>query len=87
MRDLKHSLESLICVAMMLGVVLQSGEASCDTAIAAHVRVTPILCCRLTRDKDRIVDILEIIKFLCRIFWKEAFQHQVDKLQTNHKVS
>lgn len=41
---------------------------------------------RLTRDRDRITEILDIVKFLCRVFWKEAFQHQVDKLQTNHKV-
>ena len=41
----------------------------------------------LTRDKDRIVDTLDIIKFICRVFWKEVFQKQVDKLQTNHKVT
>lgn len=40
---------------------------------------------RLTRDKDRIVETLDIIKFICRVFWKEVFQKQVDKLQTNHK--
>jgi hypothetical protein len=42
---------------------------------------------RMTRDRERLVDILDVIKFLCREFWSEVFRKPVDKLQTNNRVS
>ena len=63
------------------------GAASAAAAAATIVRWPGVWTFdRLTRDKDRIVETLDIIKFICRVFWKEVFQKQVDKLQTNHKV-
>lgn len=29
---------------------------------------------------------LDIIKYICKDFWLTVFGHQIDKLQTNHKV-
>eukprot|EP00744_Colponema_vietnamica_P017970 GILI01025321.1.p1 GENE.GILI01025321.1~~GILI01025321.1.p1 ORF type:complete len:180 (-),score=11.45 GILI01025321.1:67-570(-) len=40
---------------------------------------------RLTRDRPRFADNLEIIKFICKDLWSYLFRKQVDKLQTNHR--
>ena len=40
---------------------------------------------RMTKDRARLSTTLDIIKFLCKDFWAEVFQKQVDKLQTNHR--
>ena len=37
------------------------------------------------RRTPRIVDSLDIIKFLCKDFWTSIFKRKVDKLQTNHR--
>lgn len=42
--------------------------------------------CRYSKDKPRMGDTLEIIKFLCKDFWQAAFRKQVDNLKTNHRV-
>lgn len=36
--------------------------------------------------KERLVEDLEIIKFICKDFWMVLFQKQVDNLKTNHRV-
>ncbi len=41
---------------------------------------------RYTRDKPRLGDTLEIIKFVCKDFWQALFKKQVDNLKTNHRV-
>ena len=43
--------------------------------------------CRFTKERPRFSDELEIMKFVCKEVWQELFQHQADKLQTNHAVS
>lgn len=40
---------------------------------------------RLSRDRERITEPLDIMKFVCREFWTELFRKSVDKLQTNNK--
>ena len=40
---------------------------------------------RMTKDRARLATTLDAIKFLCKDFWAEVFQKQVDKLQTNHR--
>lgn len=40
---------------------------------------------RLAKDRNRFVEELDIIKFLCKDIWNHIFRKQVDKLQTNHK--
>ena len=42
--------------------------------------------CRYSKDKPRLGDTLEIIKFLCKDFWQAVFKKQVDNLKTNHRV-
>ena len=41
--------------------------------------------CTLERT-PRLIDSLDIIKFLCKEFWTTIFKRKVDKLQTNHRV-
>lgn len=41
---------------------------------------------RYSKDKPRLGDTLEIIKFLCKDFWQAVFKKQVDNLKTNHRV-
>lgn len=40
---------------------------------------------RLARERERLVEPLDVVKFLCRDFWTEVFRKPVDKLQTNNK--
>ena len=42
---------------------------------------------RYTRERPRFTDTLEIIKFICKDFWMEVYRKQIDKLQTNNRVS
>lgn len=42
---------------------------------------------RYTKDRPRFIDTLEIIKFICKDFWFEIYGKQIDKLQTNNRVS
>ena len=42
---------------------------------------------RYTKDRPRFGDTLEIIKFICKDFWMEVYRKQIDKLQTNNRVS
>jgi hypothetical protein len=41
---------------------------------------------RYSRDKARLGDTLEVMKFLCKDFWQALFKKQVDNLKTNHRV-
>ena len=40
---------------------------------------------RYTKDRPRLGDTLEIIKFICKEFWVEVYRKQIDKLQTNNR--
>ena len=44
-------------------------------------------CSRYTRDKARLGQTLEVIKFICKDFWQAVFRKQVDNLKTNHRVT
>ncbi|KAF5825736.1 transport protein particle component, partial [Dunaliella salina] len=39
----------------------------------------------LTKDKPRLTDTLEVIKYLCKDFWTYVFGKQIDNLRTNHR--
>ncbi|KAJ3309723.1 Trafficking protein particle complex subunit 33, partial [Boothiomyces sp. JEL0838] len=39
---------------------------------------------KMTKDKPRMVDILDKVKFICKDFWMGVFQKQVDNLKANH---
>ncbi|KAG2510753.1 hypothetical protein JM16_008449 [Phytophthora kernoviae] len=40
---------------------------------------------RVTRDRPRMLEPLDVIKFVCKDFWISIFKKQIDKLQTNHR--
>ncbi|RHY90024.1 hypothetical protein DYB31_013384 [Aphanomyces astaci] len=40
---------------------------------------------RFSRDRPRLLEPLDVIKFLCKDFWIHIFKKQIDKLQTNHR--
>lgn len=43
--------------------------------------------CRYSKDRPRLGDTLEVIKFVCKEFWQAIFKKQIDNLKTNHRVS
>lgn len=53
-------------------------------AIGAHVGAGVTI--RLSRNKTRFSDTLDVIKFLCKDVWNALWDKQVDNLRTNHKV-
>ncbi|ETN40556.1 uncharacterized protein HMPREF1541_04833 [Cyphellophora europaea CBS 101466] len=40
---------------------------------------------RFSRDRPRITDQLDVIKFLCKDLWMVVFKKQIDNLKTNHR--
>ncbi|KAK9470878.1 transport protein particle component-domain-containing protein [Dipodascopsis tothii] len=40
---------------------------------------------RFSPDRPRFVDILDVIKFICKDVWNILFKKQIDNLKTNHK--
>lgn len=41
---------------------------------------------RLSKDRPRFADALDVIKFICKEFWTVLFHKQIDNLKTNHRV-
>jgi len=40
---------------------------------------------RFSRDRARMVETLDVIKFCCKDLWTIAFRKQIDNLKTNHR--
>ncbi|KAJ3396345.1 Trafficking protein particle complex subunit 33 [Lobulomyces angularis] len=40
---------------------------------------------KLTREKSRFLDNLDVVKWICKEFWIILFKKQIDNLKTNHK--
>lgn len=53
-------------------------------AIGHHVGAN--LADRLARDKPRIAEPLEVLKFVCKDVWMGVYDKQIDNLRTNHRV-
>ncbi|GAX76585.1 hypothetical protein CEUSTIGMA_g4031.t1 [Chlamydomonas eustigma] len=62
------------------------GAPAASAALEAiGMRVGKQLAERYTKDRPRLGETLEVIKFLCKDFWLLVFKKQVDNLRTNHK--
>jgi len=55
------------------------------TLEAVGFRIGRQLSERYSKDKPRLGDTLEVIKFVCKDFWQAVFKKQVDNLKTNHR--
>ncbi|KAF8532977.1 BET3 family protein [Trichophaea hybrida] len=40
---------------------------------------------RFSRDRTRMVETLDVIKFICKDLWMIVFRKQIDNLKTNHR--
>ncbi|KAI8920868.1 transport protein particle complex subunit [Powellomyces hirtus] len=40
---------------------------------------------RITKDRPRFLDNLDVVKFICKDFWIALFKKQIDNLKTNHR--
>jgi len=49
-------------------------------------RVGLALSERFSRDRPRLTDNLDVIKFVCKDIWTIVFKKQIDNLKTNHRV-
>lgn len=78
-------LDLLLMESVRLFHEKQSGPAAAAALEAVGFRVGQQLAERYTRDKPRLGDTLEIIKFVCKDFWQALFKKQVDNLKTNHR--
>lgn len=77
----------LACVLRTCGHLHLHTCMHCTAACVGVAGLLPGLACRYARDKGRLGDPLEAIKFLCKDFWQALFKKQVDNLKTNHRVS
>lgn len=41
---------------------------------------------RFSRERPRMVETLDVIKFICKDIWMIVFRKQIDNLKTNHRV-
>lgn len=65
----------------------EAAESKAAVSRLSHAQLAGcLMCCRYSRDKPRLGDTLDIIKFLCKDFWQAVFKKQVDNLKTNHRV-
>jgi hypothetical protein len=51
----------------------------------AGFKVGERIASRLTKDLPIFQNNMDITKFICRDFWKECYQKQIDNLKTNNK--
>ncbi|GBF87775.1 trafficking particle complex subunit 6B [Raphidocelis subcapitata] len=75
----------LVAEAASLFTQRQYGPAAPAALEAVGFRVGRQLAERYSRDKARLGDTLEVIKFVCKDFWQAVFRKQVDNLKTNHR--
>lgn len=63
------------------------GQGAVPQAVieAIGLRVGRALTERLSRDKPRMTENLDVIKWACKDLWGEVFRKQVDSLRTNHR--
>lgn len=77
--------ELLIIETVRMFSERESGPPPPATLEAIGFRVGRQLAERYTKDKPRLGDTLEVIKFICKEFWQATFKKQVDNLKTNHR--
>lgn len=78
-------LELLSIETVRLFCERQTGPSAAAALEAVGFRVGRQLAERYTRDRPRLGDTLEVIKFICKDFWQAVFKKQVDNLKTNHR--
>eukprot|EP00803_Ostreobium_quekettii_P006921 evm.model.scf_318.6 EVM.evm.TU.scf_318.6 scf_318:28602-32904(+) len=79
------SLELLLIETVRRYSVEKLGPPAASTLEAIGFRVGRQLAERYTRDRPRLGDSLEVIKFICKEFWQSLFKKQIDNLKTNHR--
>lgn len=52
---------------------------------ATGLRLTEVLMYKSEGQLSKIVDILDVMKFVCRDVWKSLYSKQMDNLRTNHR--
>ena len=89
-REVAAALNDLLAIEIV-GVYGRLSEAK-QGAVAAGPSIEAIgyrvgfqLAERFSKDRPRFGEYLEAIKFICKEFWSELFNKQVDNLKTNHK--
>lgn len=78
-------LELLLLESVRLLSSQQTGPSAAAAFEAIGIRVGKQLAERYTKDRPRLGDTLDVIKFLAKDFWILVFQKQVDSLRTNHR--
>ncbi|KAL6749263.1 transport protein particle component [Haematococcus lacustris] len=75
-----------LCVGEVVTMFANQGPQAASAALdAIGFRVGRQLVERLTKDRPRLSDTLDIMKFICKDFWVAVFKKQIDNLRTNHR--
>ncbi|KAJ3187080.1 Trafficking protein particle complex subunit 33 [Gaertneriomyces sp. JEL0708] len=68
---------------------LQEGESDNEAAYFKlenlGYRVGMAMIERLTKERPRFLDQLDVVKFICKEYWISLFKKQIDNLKTNHR--
>lgn len=94
----KEVAETCFCYLQMELVAMAMGSDIADASAPqlqaasrkiefAGFQVGQRLAERYTKDAPRFAETIDIIKFICKDFWHEIYRKQIDKLQTNNRVS
>eukprot|EP00210_Caulerpa_lentillifera_P001564 g1502.t1 len=63
----------------------ESNAKAIATLEAIGARVGKQLAERCAKDRPRMIDDLDVVKFICKEFWSHVFQKLIDNLRTNHR--
>lgn len=73
--------------ADLSSIVMIQNHSCMWLRLRSAIPIPIISCDRYSKDKPRMGEPLEVIKFVCKDFWQAVFKKQVDNLRTNHRVS
>jgi len=51
-----------------------------------NLKTMSTFCFRISKDRMRFTDNLDVVKFICKEVWMFLFKKQIDNLKTNHRV-
>eukprot|EP01108_Squamamoeba_japonica_P006976 TRINITY_DN578_c0_g1_i1.p4 TRINITY_DN578_c0_g1~~TRINITY_DN578_c0_g1_i1.p4 ORF type:complete len:161 (+),score=65.22 TRINITY_DN578_c0_g1_i1:834-1316(+) len=87
-RQVAESVFELLLVELVCTARAQHGDDA-DKAVQSLTTLGNSVGSRLVEkvalDRARFVSTLDIVKFVCKELWNEAFGKQVDNLRTNHR--
>jgi hypothetical protein len=86
LEDLGYRVGQGLVERSVFNLALSQGGILESALDAAKYMLTESRAIRFSRDRPRLTEPLDMIKFVCKDLWSLVFRKQVDNLKTNHRV-